>query len=433
MPESILVRRLRETHRIGDVLYDVERTFTYAMPLKDATGEWLVDEDLVTTSVPPEPAPDPFERVSDVSFDMSGACNLRCVYCFENDIGSRIGPMSETTAAAAVDFVFREARHAEKVTLHFGSGEPLLRVPLLRRIVADAEARALESGQQIAFELTTNGTLVTRETARFFAAHPFQIHVSCDGPEEIQNANRPFGAGKASYAVVRRGLDLLIEHIPERTTVNAVLAAGTRLIALWDWVRDLGARRIIVIKVGAPLTEALNLRKRDLDLFRVDLESIADDLFDDVEAGRTPIDYQPLTKVVRRLLLPDPQTRYCHVGGSYVGIASDGRIYPCFRHLGVSPWLLGNVHDGLDDEKRAHFRETNAASVDRRPICNSCWARYLCGGGCYADSTVYGPDPTLPQTQHCPFWQAEIEAGIRLFRRLVDADPQYCFTLFGRS
>lgn len=72
-----------------------------------------------------------------------------------------------------------------------------------------------------------------------------------------------------------------------------------------------------------------------------------------------------------------------------------------------------------------------AACRDASATIRDCWARYLCGGGCYADSTVYGPNKLEPQTQHCPFWRAEIEQSIRFYRRLIAADPTYCLRLFG--
>jgi uncharacterized protein len=72
-----------------------------------------------------------------------------------------------------------------------------------------------------------------------------------------------------------------------------------------------------------------------------------------------------------------------------------------------------------------------AADVDNRPVCRDCWARYLCGRGCYADSTVYGPEKLEPQVPHCPFWKIEINTAIRFYRRLVATDPLHCIRLFG--
>ena len=113
--------------------------------------------------------------------------------------------------------------------------------------------------------------------------------------------------------------------------------------------------------------------------YKEDLKLICDALLDDLENGRSPMDYQPITKTLRRLMIPAPITRFCGVAGSYVGIAADGKVYPCFRHLGLEDYHLGNIVDGIDDNMRRRYRENEAADVDNRPGCQDCWARYMCG------------------------------------------------------
>src|ERR1039458_10062665 len=102
-------------------------------------------------------------------------------------------------------------------------------------------------------------------------------------------------------------------------------------------------------------------------------------------------------------MLPEPVTRYCGVAGSYLAVASNGMMYPCFRHLGLDEYRLGDARNGVSDEKRLAFLRSEAADVDSRPVCRECWARYLCGGGCYADSVFFGLKKRRPQEQHCPF------------------------------
>ena len=431
------------------LLYDLERTLVIEVPpqlagriepavrladVGEELVEWLKEEDLLTTDPPPRWSEGDSPRLpmlSDVSMDMSGSCNMGCTYCFEKDINSRIGAMSYDTAMATIDFAFAQAPAGGRISFHFGSGEPLLRFDLLRRIVAEARSRGSATGHRVGFDLTTNATLVTPEVAAFLVSEGFNVRVSCDGPAEIHDRFRPMRSGRPSYPAVEAGLRLLLERLPDRVTVNSVISGGTRLIEVWRWAQAMGIRHYHVIKVGAFGDRDINLRTAELSDFRADLEAVCDDLLSDIEAGRRPIDYQPITKVVRRLMIPQPITRFCGVAGSYLGVASDGQVYPCFRHLGLDEHRLGNVWEGGDDDHRRSFLAKEAADVDARPVCQDCWARYLCGGGCYADSTVYGPDKRRPQVQHCPFWRAEIDVAIRFYNRLLRTEPCHCLTLFG--
>jgi uncharacterized protein len=443
------VDRLREIkfvrgHDGRSLVYDLERTFLFEVPeelhdlefgVPDARAEtWLREHDLLTDRprvLPVQEPTAPLPQVTDISIDLPGACNMGCSYCFEKPIHSRIGRMSEETVERTLVFAFAAAKGAPKIVFHFGSGEPLIEFGRLRELTHKAMAMAKERGQNIGFELTTNATLVTPAIAKFLRDHPYNLRVSCDGPAAIHDRNRPMANGRNSYRLVLRGLELLLQVMPERITVNSVFGAGTRLIDLWVWARSLGIRHYHAIKVGAVEGEGLAADNTELALFRQDIEGIADDIHDDLAAGRRPIDYQPLTKVVRRLMLPQPITRFCGVAGSYLGVAADGSIYPCFRHLGLDEYRLGDVRSNVDDQKRRSYRGLEAAEVDKRPGCSTCWGRYICGGGCYADPVVYGVDKTAPVAEHCPYWLAEFEAGIRLYHRLRMSDPASCLALFG--
>lgn len=358
--------RMRVTHLVADdrrdvaLIYDLERTFVIEVPkrLLPCIGQWppdrstdpnlrawLLHKGLLTTAESPDwsdragvEAP----KITDISLDLSGACNMGCRYRFEKMTQSRIGRMGEGTLTAALDFVFTEAAGFDHIALHFGSGEPLIEIELLKRLVREAEARAAASGQRLTFELTTNATLVTPAIVTFLAEHPFNLRVSCDGPAEIHDRNRPRANGRASYSFVKRGLDLLLEHMPEQVTVNTVLCGNTPLRTIWAWAKDTGLRHFHVIKVGADLNAPETLPASELEEFRADLSGICDDMFADLTAGRRPIDFQPITKIIRRLMIPAPITRFCGVAGSYVGVASDGRLYPCLRHLGLKEYALGS-------------------------------------------------------------------------------------------
>jgi uncharacterized protein len=452
--------RLREAQVIAGAqgrpraVYDVERTFIHPVPESfrrtipfprgarstrlappdtAALAEWYREGDLLTLEYPP-PLAKPTTQLpllTDLSLDLAGSCNLNCVYCFEKDIASRLGPMSPETARASVDFLFAQAGDGNRVALHFGSGEPMLNFDLLQEVVSYAQAQAVALGKRVDFHLTTNGTLLTEEKANFIAAHPFFVRMSMDGPYHDQTRSR--ASGRNSYAAAERGFLTLRDYLGNRLTVNVVHCRGMRVKDIYLWAISLGIVNLEVIKVGTFQGGPVDLTDGHLLDFREDLAWLLADLRQRAEGSQPILHYLPITKVLRRLIGPAPTQRFCGVASTYLGVSSKGGLYPCFRHLGLKEYYLGSVVAGVDDVKRLSFLSVEAQPVDSRPICFTCWARKLCGGGCYADSVVYGPDKQAPQVQHCPYWKAEIEAAILLHHELAKVNPGLLFTLIGRA
>jgi uncharacterized protein len=51
-------------------------------------------------------------------------------------------------------------------------------------------------------------------------------------------------------------------------------------------------------------------------------------------------------------------------------------------------FAMGTAQSGLDQEAR--LRLLRSRHVDGITPCKSCWARYLCGGGCYHEVNLRG-------------------------------------------
>ena len=367
--------------------------------------------------------------ITDVSLDVAGMCNMGCTYCFENDIFARRGAMSTSTLQASLELVFENARTGTTVDIHFGSGEPLTAMDKIRESVEIAEELARQRRCDVIYDVTTNGTRVTPTVAAFLANHNFRVKVSLDGPPDLHNAHRPMLGGRASYELAKQGLDNLLDQLPpEAVTVNTVLSHGSSLRDLWAWAKTLGVRHWVTIPLGEPPED---IDRQLVEARKSALDEIARETRDALISGTAILDYEPITKVVRKLSAPAPTERYCGAGGSFVGIRSDGAVYPCLRQLGLDDHFLGDVRTGLNDEGRRSYLATHAARVNDRKFCQDCWARYLCGGGCYADSIVYGKDPKAPLGSHCDFFRLEIEAGIRLFGSLRSESPIAILKLFG--
>ncbi|MBF0612757.1 MAG: SPASM domain-containing protein [Magnetococcales bacterium] len=379
----------------------------------------------------PDSNADVLPLISDISMDIAGSCNLSCRYCFEDDIDSRYGFPSEQTLSELRRMLRQVEGLARHVNLHFGSGEPLLNFIALRQMVDEVLDDSYQSGRTLSFNITTNATLVTPEIADFLANRPFIVRVSCDGPEAIHNANRPYRNGQASYRHVMRGLELLLDRLPDRLIVNSVVTTGTRIHDVWSWAVSQGVLHQNTIKVGARADSGMLPHKAEIEQYQRDFRSIAEAMLCILDEGRRPMDFQPLTKPVLRLSRQRRQERYCGAGGTYLGISVNGGIYPCFRFLGLESYKMGNVSGSLDETARTSFLTEIAPRVSLRNDCSLCWARYLCGGGCYADSVMFGEDRARPLAAHCSFTKIEIETAVSLYARLMERPTEQFLTLYG--
>ena len=77
---------------------------------------------------------------------------------------------------------------------------------------------------QFAFNMTTNGTLLTEEKCIFLAQNNFDLMISFDGIKNIQDINRPHHSkALSSYDLIIDNLPIILKYLPgvyPRATVN---------------------------------------------------------------------------------------------------------------------------------------------------------------------------------------------------------------------
>jgi MoaA/NifB/PqqE/SkfB family radical SAM enzyme len=149
---------------------------------------------------------------------LTGECNLRCRYCYQNaKSGSR---MPWVVLKSASDRLLESPHpHREMV---FAGGEPLLELAHIRRVVDYVDRRRASNGR-VRYTLATNGTLLSSEVIAFLDHHRFDVDVSFDGVPLAQSLR-----GTHSFASVDGALRRLCVEAPEtfwgRLTIGVTLA-----------------------------------------------------------------------------------------------------------------------------------------------------------------------------------------------------------------
>lgn len=147
---------------------------------------------------------------------LTDACNMRCIYCHcESGIGCN---MSDKTILQTInkycehieDRLEYAIENGDSPQITFmGGGEPFLRIDKIKRVVGLFNDRCKASGLVPKYVLVTNATLGSDADWDWLIANQFQINLSIDGPESIQNRNRPLANEESSHLVVEQRLRYL--------------------------------------------------------------------------------------------------------------------------------------------------------------------------------------------------------------------------------
>lgn len=354
-------------------------------------------------------SPDP----QSISLNVSASCNLACGYCYAGRGGfggNQASAMGWEVARAAVDRLLEVADPQRPITIGFMGGEPLLARELVHRVVGYAAGRASESGLDIRFSMTTNGTLLDRSDLELIRNHSFAVTVSLDGSAAQNDRQRPQAGGRGSWAqVARRVAPLLADPGSARIAARATVTAGTgSLQEAFDAIVALGFPEVGLapLRTGDP---ASAIRGDAWERYGEDLIALARRELPELVAGR-PLRLTNFAVALKQIHRGACSPYPCGAGGGYFSVASNGDWYACHRAVGEDRFRLGS-NAGLDDARRSAF--LSERHVDGQVECSSCWARYLCSGGCHHEASERSP-------QSCDFIRRWLQFCIESYCTLSD-------------
>ena len=409
----------------GRRLYDLDPD-SYALldELRRAGDEPGVEAVLrrlgVTADVPyvdDDPPSQPPVRA--LSLAVAQKCNLGCSYCYADggSFGAAASSMRLETALAAVDLLFGDVEAGERVNLTFLGGEPLLERSVLRAATERAAAAGRERDVRVTFSITTNGTHLTPDDGAFFEEHGFAVTVSLDGVGAAHDRLRPYRSGRGSYErVVERVAPLLArqrrmqvsarvtvtpDNLELRETLDAFVALGFHSVGFSPLLRAPGGSGEMN---GPQLATMLDAMVSCGEEFERRL----------VAGARYPFAnaVNALREIHRGTHRPYP----CGAGAGYLGVSASGELAACHRFVGDAAGALGDLATGVDRERQARW--LGERHVHRQEPCRSCWARYLCGGGCHHEVIARGRPA-------CDYIRGWLHWCIGAYARLLVARPDY--------
>ena len=334
---------------------------------------------------------------------VSGACNLRCRYCFYADeaahrAAASYGVMSEETARTLIRKTFLYADDA--VTFSFQGGEPTLAgLEFFRafvKTVGEYNTRRL----RVDYSLQTNATLLDDAFCAFFREQGFLVGVSLDGTAETHDAQRVDPSGGGTHEAVLHGISLLQKHGVEFNILCVVTrAVADSLPAVWRALAPFGHLQFIPCIDGldgeatADSLDAARYGKMLVEAF---------DLYRAAFFTAAPVRERRMDNWLSMLLGYPPEA--CGMTGAcgvYFLCEADGSIFPCDFYA-LDEWKLGSICESsfarlVKSDAMRRFQEEGS----RQPAaCADCRYFPLCRGGCRRDR-----EPSLTANRFCESYQ----------------------------
>jgi uncharacterized protein len=354
-----------------------------------------------------------------LSLAVAQKCNLGCTYCYAQggSFGGAATTMPPSVALAAVERLFEEAGAGDRVNLAFLGGEPLFGRDVIRIATERAARLGAERGVEVAFSITTNGTLVTSDDGEFFERHGFAVTISLDGLEQVHDRLRPFKGGQGSFARVLANVKPLLAR-QRRMQVSARVTVTPQNVDLFRTLNeflDLGFHSVGFSPMISSPTGRDEIEADSLETMLEQMMTCGHEFERRVIAGeRYP--FANMVNALREIHRGTHRPYPCGAGAGYMGVSAEGGLFACHRFVSDDLGAMGNLAVGVDGGRQNRWLADR--HVHRQEPCRSCWARYLCGGGCHHE-VIHRGRPA------CDYIRGWLHYCLEAYVRLLAARPDF--------
>ncbi len=326
----------------------------------------------------------------------SSSCNLRCSYCFYNDVSenrcvANYGILSLEKASSLIDKAISAIDDNGTVNLAFQGGEPTIAgLDWFKEFVNIVNSKI--NKQKVNYALQTNCTLVNEDWCKFFYDNHFLIGISLDGSGKNMDKFRLDANGNSVFIKIMKNIELLKKYKVEfniLTVVTESLAKDPE--KLYDFYSKNKLEYIQLI----PCLPSLN-DDHIMDKEALTPESYADfykSFFDKWYKGTVSGKMMSVNLFDNLIEMINGRMPYqCGMLGKcqnqYV-LEGDGSVYPCDFFV-LDQYSLGNIESkSFKEMSEGEVAKNFVNGFAENDYCQKCKYVGGCHGGCKRQNVCY--------------------------------------------
>jgi len=311
-------------------------------------------------------------------------CPSKCSYCWSSEEGSPV--MNMKTMEETVKWLknFRN----EPVTFTFHGGEPLLAgydfykkaLPMIVNELKDLKP---------ALAIQTNLWYMTDELAELFAQYDIPIGSSLDGPMEINDFQR----GKGYFEKTMRGYKIARAH---GLKVSFISTFTSYSIDFMEEIFNFFLENYLNLKLHPSLPSLRDENPQKWTLSPEKYGELLIYLLDQYLENMDRIELKNIDHLCKNVFTRRGTVcTFVDCMGDTFAVGPDGSIYPCYRFVGMSEYVMGSVYDHpsveyLQKSKPAVLLQEFKEGVDAD--CADCSYIKFCRGGCPYNALKINPE-----------------------------------------
>lgn len=383
-------------------------------------------EDLIAEPMGSIHHPYSVNEIAKLKLNFSTECNMGCLYCFRDKEARHEKPDLALLFKAIDNLDEDYGRNSKSHTVCCNlTGEPLLYLKEIQAVNQYMEQQDKNRKREMGFYFLTNGTVLTDESLQVIQQlkNVKSISISLDGPKEVHDRLRVFQSGKGTFDLIRENMARFQEAGYNLCAEGVITKLYPEPLELLKAYLEMGFSEVKMkpVRQGNPYSFDRDSLEKLKEGYRKYFSFIAERLIEQDYSILRVLSNDYGLRPLWKILLKSRRKVRCDWGVNSLSMDREGNFYPCDSLMGMEAYRVGSVESGVDWQKY-HTDLT----VDNREPCKNCYARYICGGTCYANTVYSGQKAIDVDSFECELSLFLMDENLDLIKKLyfenVDID-----------